>query len=384
MAVNPALFGPLPAGVTVIQPYYHLPANGGSLVDYLFATSIGLDRPMVDILTAIRLALDPSGRILTWGGSNPCMPFNGQSIDQQVCARDGSRPCASVCLWENASRTALAPARCADIAPTRRSCRVSQAGSASYGQGWNGVACRDAYITSREGGIESLWLSGFSANATRTLTGTLPVELRELRTASSIVLSGFQLSGAIPQCWGANYSRTFYPQHPGFDRVTTLAFNNNAGLTGALPAALGAGMVNGATIVLNNLQAGVVSLLPATLAFKSVVIAGSQGIYGAVPRNVTVRQGPSFNGQVGQFLGTSIGQATDMRAALLAIRAGLDTGSALRSWNSTLHPCQWVGVVCGDAPAAGGGVTALLLDSKGLAGTIACDILRLTNLRTLW
>lgn len=58
--------------------------SGGSTTDYLFATSVGLDRPMVDILTDIRRAMDPTNRTLTWGGNNPCMPWTGSSINQAV------------------------------------------------------------------------------------------------------------------------------------------------------------------------------------------------------------------------------------------------------------------------------------------------------------
>lgn len=402
LAYNPALFGPLPPGVTVQTPSALPAGSGASSSDRLFATSVGLDRPMTDILTAIRLQLDPTSRVLTWGGSNPCMPWSGGSVDQQVRAAP-PRP---------------APAMASGLISPRSAPRPQpQVTSPSFGQGWSGVSCRDAYATSREGGVSSLWISFYSSNATSPLTGLMPVELRELRTAASIVITGHALTGTLPACWGQNYTRSFYPQSAGFDSATTLALSNNGALTGALPASLGSGMPAGATILLNN-NPGIVSPLPSSLAGKTVVIAGSQGIYGAVPAGVTVAAGTSYDGRVRLLNGTSIGMASDMRSALLAIRAGLDTGRALVNWTAATHPCQWPGVVCGDAATGGGGVTALLLDSRraggslclrlarfsiakifpaaeprlivlsaaerrSLAGSIPCDILRLTSLRTL-
>lgn len=233
----------------------------------------------------------------------------------------------------------------------------------SYGQGWNGVTCRDAYSTLREGGISSLWIAFYSDNATNPLTGTVATELRELRTATTIAVIGHQLVGTLPACWGQNYTRSFYPQSAGFDRVTTLALNNNAMLTGALPATFGYGLPSGATVLLNN-NPGILSPLPASLALKSVAITGSPGIYGAVPTNVTVVAGASFDGKSRRFNGTAIGMAFDLKSTLLAIKAALDPTNRLVNWTTATHPCTWTGVVCGDAATAGGGVTALLLDSR--------------------
>lgn len=241
---------------------------------------------------------------------------------------------------------------------------TAQANSIVSGQGWNGVVCREAYTTQREGGIDSLWVSFPSSNATTPLIGSMPVQLRELRTASAIGIIGHFLTGTLPACWGQNYSRANYPSSAGFDRATTLALGGNALISGALPAALGAGMPAGATIVLNRMGPKLVSPLPATLAGKTVVVAGSQGIYGSVPTGVAVAAGTSFDGSVRTFNGTAIGMASDLVSTLLAIQAGLDPGNVLgKLWTRATHPCTWAGVQCGDA-RAGGGVIGLILDSR--------------------
>ena len=91
---------------------------------------------MGDILSDIGRALDPSSRVLGWGGANPCTQYTG--------------------------------------APTS---------SPALGQGWNGVVCKDTYSTAAgtgEGGVLTLWAYFWSANASQPLAGTVPVQLREL------------------------------------------------------------------------------------------------------------------------------------------------------------------------------------------------------------
>ena len=275
LAFNPLLVGPLPANVTLAMPSALPPSSGGPAA-YLYGTSIGLDRPAHDILQDMRAALDPSGQVLTWGGLNPCLPYGTQS-DASVAA----------------------------------------------GQGWNGVVCKDTYSPSTkagEGGISSVWLTFPSANATAPLQGSVPLQLRELRTAASISLAGHQLSGSLPPCWGQNYSRTYFPPSPGFDQLAYLGLASN-GLSGPLPAALGAGFPAGATLGLANNALG--GTLPASLANLTVTLAGCYALFGPLPRNVT--GAPTVGGAtVGTFNGTGLGLNTSLAAALLAVQAGLD------------------------------------------------------------
>lgn len=68
------------------------------------------------------------------------------------------------------------------------------------------------------------------------------------------------------------------------------------------------------------------------------------------------------------------------RDALLAFRAGVSDGGALRSWNSTTQFCQWRGVTCG---TDGGRVTSLNVTGLGLTGTISPAVGNLTHLERL-
>jgi hypothetical protein len=81
---------------------------------------------------------------------------------------------------------------------------VGVAGSAEYCQDWQGAGIGyyvftspSTYVTNTApvGGIAALFLSSLG------LKGTLALELRELRTATSIVLSRNALSGSLPACW---------------------------------------------------------------------------------------------------------------------------------------------------------------------------------------
>jgi hypothetical protein len=83
---------------------------------------------------------------------------------------------------------------------------VDVTGSAEYCQDWQGAGIGfyvytspATYVTNTApvGGIAALWLSALA------LKGTLALELRELRTATSIVLSRNALTGSLPVCWCA-------------------------------------------------------------------------------------------------------------------------------------------------------------------------------------
>jgi hypothetical protein len=129
----------------------------------LYGTSIGLDRPLASILADVKAALDPSGAVLTSWITNavqPCPPW---------VSTNGNNPGQS------------------DASP-------------GYGRAFAGVTCDEwdgavVSSTSNLGGLLSLILTGTSLN------GTLPDQLRELRTATQVTLSGNALSGTIPPAW---------------------------------------------------------------------------------------------------------------------------------------------------------------------------------------
>ncbi|OWM84814.1 hypothetical protein CDL15_Pgr027601 [Punica granatum] len=74
------------------------------------------------------------------------------------------------------------------------------------------------------------------------------------------------------------------------------------------------------------------------------------------------------------------GNETD-RLALLEFRANMvDSLGVMRSWNSSIHFCQWDGITCGRRHQR---VTALNLSSQNLLGVISPHIGNLSFLRTL-
>jgi hypothetical protein len=183
LAYNPQLVGPLPIAFAAVKTklyawsaYYgtHSPAANaltsgtyGAALSYgtgvLYGTSIGLDRPLVSILRDVQAALDPSGAVLkSWGAAHwqPCAPWvssNGANPNQNV-----STP--------------------------------------GYGRSWSGVTCSEwdalpISATSELGGASALTLTSVG------LAGSLPVQLRELRTAGTIALTRNLLSGSVPSCW---------------------------------------------------------------------------------------------------------------------------------------------------------------------------------------
>lgn len=168
MSYNPGIFGPTPAGVSLVSAGY-CPATR-------LGTSIGHDRSITDILTDIRVAVDPRNATLaslwnTTAGVQPCGPYSGQPF------------------------------------PTRL----------GYGDSWPGVTCQES---ATYGGISALDLSTYSGAA--VLRGTLPVQLRELRSAARILLSEQLLSSTIPAAWGTPQQWTYFSPTVGFDSLVLL------------------------------------------------------------------------------------------------------------------------------------------------------------------
>jgi hypothetical protein len=215
LAYNPLLVGVLPAGLAAtgklfawsasqLDFFSYTYASAGNLAygypptkeysgwgsGWLYGTSIGLDRPLVNILLDIKAALDPGGTVLsTWNASQlqPCRPFssdNGATIAQRSSSPGYGRG------WKYVSTTSVVNSAeyCQDL--TASSVNV-------YTSPTDFV--RNTQLT---GGIAGLWLSGLS------LRGTVPAVLQELRTASAVSLARNLLTGTIPSVWCVSLLRS--------------------------------------------------------------------------------------------------------------------------------------------------------------------------------
>lgn len=151
----------------------------------LTGSSIGLDRPLPNILYDMRYQLDPSGRSLVWNtytSLQPLAPYGGQPV-----------------------------------------------GRMATGGSFTGVTCADSATVP----TYSLSLRA------RNLIGSIPVQLRELRTTTWIDLSSNSLQGSLPAAWNAPLTWNFTGGSSfGFDRCTVFSVGQN-NLTGQLPPGLG-------------------------------------------------------------------------------------------------------------------------------------------------
>ena len=157
-------------------------AGAGSGTGFLYGTSIGLDRPLASILLDIKSGVDPSGAALSsWNASQlqPCRPWSNAGVApfQSALSPGYGRG------WKYVSTSGVT-------------------GSAEYCQDWQSGAyyvytSPTAYATNTQpvGGVAGLWLSNVS------LSGTLPVQLQELRTATVVTLSMNSLTGSVPSAW---------------------------------------------------------------------------------------------------------------------------------------------------------------------------------------
>jgi hypothetical protein len=204
LGYNPALVGALPTGITASklfawsdyskgfysmsyafnsggQGYGYGPSgnNGGYGTGWLYGTSIGLDRPLVQILLDIKAALDPSGAVLSsWNASHLqcCRPW---TYDGTNAGQNAASPVAGK-SWRYISG-ASANEYCQDMQAPNFFMSTSPSTTVTN--------------TARAGGIAGLWLSGLGLN------GTLPAQLQELRTASQISLARNSITGSIPSSW---------------------------------------------------------------------------------------------------------------------------------------------------------------------------------------
>ena len=344
VSYNPLLVGPLPAGVTLSSV-----PTGFSLQ----GSSVGLDSPLPYLLSAIGTALDPANSSLTnWNVAaslQPCAPYSGQ-----------------------------------------------RSGRLGYGGSWTGVTCSDGTAFAPM----TLVLDSLPY-----LAGTVPLRLRELRTATSIKLQRNPLlGGTLPAAWGVNVTWSNFPTpSPGFDNTEYLyLWANN--LTGALPPALGAVASNmyAATgyaymDLCDNLFTGA---LPTTWQNVSRVgkwylsFSYNPLLVGPPPVNLSV-----WAGNCGRsYLGTSIGLDQPLPFILGNASAALDpSGLILDSWNNP--SLQWcsnyvsqagtqpgfalnqarlgygvprLGVTCSDSATVG--YNTIILSGLGLAGTLPANL----------
>ena len=378
IAYNSGLVGALPANITgsMLQGWTGsafaacasaaAPTNTGCL----FGTSIGLDRNLTDILGDLARALDPGNTTLrSWTNATlrqPCPPYTGQRSTQPgygrwlpglfqpssvgaatgttYCQDYGNTPSAPFVFLTSSAMSALAN-------PT--------GSSSSPGT----TLPQNSALT---GGISCLCASGLG------LSGTLPTELRELRTTTNFVLSRNLLTGSLPAPWGQNVSwANFATPTPGFDAALMLDLGQNA-LSSTLPATVGS---LGSSVGLGLYDNSFTGTVPASYtSLNWVALSYNPGLVGALPAGftsaklfawtsyraayyswyyvytagagITYGGPPSYSDSggygTGFLYGTSIGLDRPLASILLDIRTALDpSGAVLGSWNaSQSQPCR--------------------------------------------
>jgi hypothetical protein len=283
IAYNSGLYGPLPPGILASDLVgwtsgSAFAACASSTTGCLLGTSIGLDRDLVSILADIGPALDPSGAVLgSWSNSSlrqPCPPYTGQRTTQLGYGRwlpglfkpssYGAATGTSYCADSGA--TPAAPF--VFIAATTMDTLANPATSGTLG-------VNSALV----GGISCLCASGLR------LRGTLPMQLRELRTTTVILLSRNALTGSLPAAWGQNVTwNSSATPTPGFDSAVLLDLSQNA-LNSTLPASVGS---LGSTLGLGLFDNAFVGTVPpAYTALKWLSLAYNPGLVGALPAGFT-------------------------------------------------------------------------------------------------
>ena len=399
IAYNSGLFGALPTGFTasMLQGWTGsafaacTSATAPTGTGCLFGTSIGLDRNLTDILADLAPALDPGNTVLrSWTNATlrqPCPPYTGQRSTQPSYGRwlpglfqpssVGASTGTTYC--QDYGNTPAAPF--VFLTATTISTLANPTGSSSS------PGTTLPQNSALAGGISCLCASGLGLN------GTLPTQLRELRTTTNIMLSRNALSGSLPSAWGQNVTWTnFATPTPGFDAVLVLDLGQNA-LSSTLPASMGS---LGSSVGLGLFDNSFVGTVPASYASLNwVALSYNPGLVGALPARFTstklfawtsyrvgyyswfyiytANAGVTYGGPpsysdtggygTGFLYGTSIGLDRPLASILLDIKAALDpSGAVLSSWNaSQSQPCRpWTtspGVIGQSAaqPGYGGG-----------------------------
>ena len=311
LAYNPALYGSLPTSlvtntVNKLQAWSTYGADGfysytsasisGQQTTYLntplystgflFATSIGLDRPLAAILMDMKAALDPGGTVLTgWNSTTmqfcpPWLPY-GSSPGQRSSSPGygrwlpglympsalGATSGTSYC--NDYGRTPIAPFVYTIASPPAIQQLSNPLGSAALGT--STIPQTVAPI----GGISSLCLSAAG------LKGSIPVQLRELRTTTVVLLSRNSLTGALPSYWGSSVTwNATGSATRGFDSCALLDVSQNR-LTSTLPGGLGLVSSKLGLSLLDNQFSGTLPAVYASLNW--VAIAYNPLLVGPLP-----------------------------------------------------------------------------------------------------
>ena len=406
VAYNPALYGAFPAGlVTSTQNklqawstygtagFYSYawganPASSGTIAStylqaptystgLLFGTSIGLDRPLATILLDLKAALDPGGTVLrSWNSSTMqfCPPYQTYSTPGQRSTQPGYGRWLPGLFQPSSYGATTGTSYCNDYGITPSKPFVySYTSPPTIQQLANPLGSATDYTSTipqtaaTVGGISALCLNGLG------LSGTLPVQLRELRTTTNILMSRNALAGALPAAWGTAvaWNASLPASSKGFDSTVMLDLSQNR-LNSTLPSVLGYlgkyiglalfdnlfnGSIPSSYSSLNWVAVaynpGLVGVLPAGLSATGKLFAWSSYMYDFYSYSYATAAGGRYpygyppckeNGGYGTgwLYGTSVGLDRPLVNILLDIKAALDpTNSVLTSWNaSQLQPCR--------------------------------------------
>ena len=407
VAYNPSLYGALPTGLVTSSQnklqawstygtagFYSYawgtnPASSGAIAStylqaptystgLLFGTSVGLDRPLAAILLDLKAALDPGGTVLrSWNSSTMqfCPPYQTYSTPGQRSTQPGYGRWLPGIFLPSSYGAATGTSYCNDygLSPVTKPFVYSYTSPPAIQQLANPMGIATDYYSAipqtaaTVGGISALCLNGLD------LSGSLPVQLRELRTTTNIILSRNALVGSLPSAWGTAvaWNASLPSSSKGFDSAVMLDLSQNW-LNSTLPSVLGYLGKNIGLALFDNQLIG--SIPTSYSALNWVAVAYNPGLVGVLPPGLTAA-GKLFawssytydfysytyataaggrypygyppckeNGGYGTgwLYGTSIGLDRPLVNILLDIKAALDpANSVLSSWNaSQLQPCR--------------------------------------------
>ena len=261
VAYNPLLVGALPSGLVTntmnkLQAwatygsggFFSNTWNSGNVyytyiqaprysTGYLFGTSIGLDRPLAAILMDMKAAMDPGGTVLAaWNSTTMqfCPPWlaSGGNPGQQASSPGYGRWLTGLYKPDSAG-AATGTSYCLDygLLPTAPHIYTANGAVTPLGNPLGSSAAGSSTLPQNAaltGGVSAVSLMALG------LTGTMPLALRELRTATNVFVSRNLLTSSLPPAWGQVVTWTNFPSSRGFDSCLILDVGQNA-LTGTLP-----------------------------------------------------------------------------------------------------------------------------------------------------
>ena len=283
---------------------------------YLYGTSIGLDRPLVNILLDIKAALDPGNQVLySWNASQlqPCRPYSrdgGTTIMQSSASPGYGRS------WKYISTavSTVSAEYCQDLQKASSGYLVYSSPTATFTN------------TRPMGGIAALWLSNLA------LKGSVALVLRELRTVTQIVLTRNQLTGALPACWGVPIVWSYFNVSAGFDACALLDLGQNR-INGSFSPQLAAISPTGqmALSVYDNQIAGQVP--SAFGAFSWLALAYNPLLVGSLPASVNASKlsaWSAYNNAFYPWLQANMGLSYGLAPTYSTVRACvMDTAARL-------------------------------------------------------